>query len=1423
MLQFEQEAISKDQDIASLNAELEQYVRKYRRLEEYVGDRDKAYDGLVVNNDVLQKENSKLNSARLATEAQIEATKSKLDRIAKEREELAARLRQLKMQNASLSNALSEKSQRLADIELELKQTSDDLVGRLKTLEAIHQEDQERILKGEQLVRSLYTALKQQVNNKGNDSVLMKEYSLRAEEASEAFLKQQSILHEKEGTIASLEGLLQEAVARIASTTRDLSEMERKHEARSEELKNFVEAITLKESELSQLKEMKAEGSKEIATLLAVNNELVLRCNSTTEELDTKSRRIEELEKIHSKAVEMNESALKKLEDYQSANLALREELGIVKSQLVTKNDEVNDLIRTKAEFQRSEESLKLEIDRKSAMISSLDGEVCELRRSHLDISSQLIDSNATVQRRDESIANLNRVMEDLRASFVSKTAEYDRMKAALDSSEFSLSLLRAQKKDVEEQLSLAKKNEDVLSNSLQSAQLQLQDQLNQYSSLKSHTNSLDYQKTQLETTIQGLRETLRVKEGEFRGLHERLHSIEDEKAQLDVSMSSITSLRGADEILISELRTEIDRLRKQCTDNVLLQDLMTKNNDRVVNVLELLCKLIYGRKQSIYDFRNLSKGEIDRISRDLEIYSENTRMLNEVNGQLQDKVDDLCSVLERERNKAYQLEKDIDKARDVLESKSRALEVTEGALHAANDEISALRSSTISLLSEKEEELSKTQGILTDNHRLEADIARLQSTLDKTFAELHSKNLKLSRRKYQLKEQMQEINQLKKDIVDSNNSKDFELQKFREKASINHLEAEALKRDIAELQNSLSLVRNERDLLSERLKAMDASESISQRFIDCQRDLEVTKKRLESVVKDNEYLAEGAIRAGEEIEDLKQKIAALTTHKIVAEETFQEMKLLREQEVRLLEIQDKARQEILDLRRSLESTLSKYSEIESELATERSKAILDKSTLETKLSDSASSANAYRAQLNDLNTKLEALHRENFALAVESQSKTRLEHELTTISSQFELCKRDQIRLQSHCTELSTENSKLSAKALEHEEKLASTEAILSDMREELELLRETVSVLQSERAHQGEERDRAIRSTEVSNLQIEQLELKLSKMELSYFRTTEEFNTVSLLLSNCKKDLELERTSSSQLRDENRRLCLERDSALNSLYHANNENDDLKSALTHAQSTSSGHFAEREQALLSIHRMSTEISELKEQIECANNSLSLADARHLEYKDAYLGLRGLFSDLIASGDDSWLHNHTEAMSLILQYREDADGTLDELSVLRGCNKMLEAEKAASLAMISSTKGESQHLRDSITFLEEVCEKAQSQNEALAIELHALQSQYVELKEENGKFKQRCSWLEARNKELITAESTIKMKCDQLESQLQTAQVDINELRTAKIDAEALIQSLKSETALLMKTQGDLESHQRYVILRSKFISLFS
>ena len=1405
VLQFEQEAIAKDREIATLSSELEQSTRKYQRLEEYLIERDKAYESLSQSQAVMKKENSKLNAEKSAIEADVDVLKSKVNRLSKENEDVVARLRICKKQNTELTNALAEKSQRLRESEAEVNRKSEELMSRVKVLESVHEQDQERIAKGEQLVRNLYNSLKQQVQRKGSESEVIKEYSQRMEESSEAYQRQQLVLEEKAKTIASLEGLLQEAVARIASATRDLSEAERKSDERTRECRNLEEALSSKEREMSQLREQRTELGKEIATLISVNNELVLRCNAAQEEIDTKAARVEEVERLHREDAERGKRLRESLEEDSKKKIAaLTGELGAVQSQLASKSREVDDLADANRSMQVSVESLKSEIDLRAVRIAALEAEVAERRGSALITSERLKTCEIELRQRDELIEGLHGSVDRLQAAHLVTKAEVDQAKAALESTALALQQTREQLRHKEQSLASFRDNEETHLAQLKTAQNQLRDQLGLWETLKANISDLEDKNAQLEISLRRANERAGEREADVNILRSKLKALEEENSDLDVSISSIKSQRESDRGAISELQQEIERLCKQNNDGVSRLADAVKTKESMSRILELFLKFLYGRKREYLDVTNLSSEHVERITHDLEKFKENVQDLESTNHQLQRKIDGLNSTIERECSKAYEMEKRLDRVKDESSSILRALHVAEDSLRAANDEISALRNSTVSLLSEKELAGRNAEDARIEKGRLEAEVARLKLANDRVVEALKAKDFKLARRKAQISALNDHISELKKSLLDLAKTKELETQKLTRELDKSVHQCEVLKTEAETLQANQRLLASENELLGQRLQALHSSQLAARRLVDCQGELESSQRRLAALIADNEHLAEGAVKACEEIEGMKLQIAELESHKFVSLELTKENEQLRGHVTSLQTSQHTAAQDIIALERSLDSIRLKCASIESELSAERTKSALEKVGLESKIQAYLTDTEALQVQIKDLSTSLAVLKQENLSLVLRLQSMDQLRHELSTVSSRYESGLIEQERLQSSSVELSVENEKLRSKAVELDERLAITLSHLDETRGELELLRETVSVLQNERVALVNELEASRLSSLTTSEHIERLESSISQLQLNYHRATEDLANASETIAESRRELDLERASSSELREENRRLCRERDAALNSLYLANNEREGLQSALVAAQTVSYDHSAEREQALLSLHRMSVELADMREQLGDTKEALTSAQSDLNHYADAYRALREIFSDLAAVDRGSPLTSHDEVVDYIRQYKEDADSSLNDLKLLRSCIRILEAEKEANDAMVLSSKRESQRLKASVSFLEEVCEKSQAQRDVISVELKELQSAYNSLLRAYEERATELNVLEAQNRELIAFESIEKTRSNDLELQLKSVWSEMEESRKRQAHLEIEVESLNSEK------RNELASHQR-------------
>jgi chromosome segregation ATPase len=278
------------------------------------------------------------------------------------------------------------------------------------------------------------------------------------------------------------------------------------------------------------------------------------------------------------------------------------------------------------------------------------------------------------------------------------------------------------------------------------------------------------------------------------------------------------------------------------------------------------------------------------------------------------------------------------------------------------------------------------------------------------------------------------------------------------------------------------------------------------------------------------------------------------------------------------------------------------------------------------------------------------------------------------------------------------------------------------------------------------------------------------------------------------------------NQLKDDNRRLCQERDDAINATYQSNCDIESLRTALSTANAASSSAVTDRECALMSLHQSEREIQDLRAAaITFRADRMCLLEDREAAIR-AHASLRSAMLEVApTAGSDS------ELASAVKEVKRDLDRTAIEIRSLRASSSALEAD-ASEVRVAMQDLGRE--------FSEVSCQLSSAQlKEAVASEeVRGLQSEVLQLKEDVNFIKVKhetalvkCEALQSEKKDMRQGSIGLENGFNKLVDDLSTSKDLLRTLHEKYESLQIISKALSLEnTQLKNGLETELQSHQR-------------
>ncbi|XP_069726944.1 CAP-Gly domain-containing linker protein 1 isoform X5 [Phaenicophaeus curvirostris] len=851
-------------------------------------------------------------------------------------------------------------------------------------------------------------------------------------------------------------------------------------EAKMDRLRAMVEAADREKVEL--LNQLEEEKRKVEDLQFLVEEESITKGDLEVATVSEKSR-IMELERDLALRVKEVAELRGRLEsskhvDDVDTSLSLLQEISSLQERIATVNKEhQNEINSLKEKFGTSEEALQKEIKSLSASNERIAKEN-ESLKTKLDHANK---ENSDVielwkSKLESAIASHQQAMEELKVSFSkgvgAQTAEFAELKTQI------------------EKIKLDYENE--MTNLKQKQENEKSQHLKEIESLKAKLLAVTEEKEQ-----------------SLESLKTKLESVEDQHL---VEMEDTLNKLQEAEIKVKELEV-----------------LQAKYNEQT-KVIDSLTPQIKAAEEKLLDLAALQKAnsegklEIEKLSKQLEAAEKQIQNLEAEKVEGSSKASNLAKELQGKEQKLLDLEKNLSAVNQVRDSLEKELQVLKEKFTSAADEAENVQQTmqeTIKKLNQKEEQFAllsseleqlkssltvmekklkereeREQQLIEAKAKLENDIAEIMKSSGDSSAQLTKMNDELRLKERQLEQIQLELTkanekavQLEKDVEQTTQKAE---QSQQETLKIHEAELKNMQDQLTEMKKQIETSQNEyKDLqakyekeTSEMIAKHDADiKGFKQNLLDAEEALKIAQKKnddLETQAEELKKQAEQA-KAAKVAEDVFQTVEKVTKEKDA----------IHKEKIETLASLENSRQTNEKLQNELD--MLKQNNLKNEEELNKSKELLN---LENKkVEELKKEFEALKLAAAQKSQQLAALQEENVKLAEELgrsrdevTSHQKLEEERSVLNNQLlEMKKRE-----------STLKKEIDEERASLQKSINVTSALITQKDEELEKLRNEITVLRGENAS-AKTLQSVVKSLESDKLKLEEkvksLEQKLKE----------------------------------------------------------------------------------------------------------------------------------------------------------------------------------------------------------------------------------------------------------------------------------------------------------------------------------------
>uniref|UniRef100_A0A452TGG8 Centromere-associated protein E n=1 Tax=Ursus maritimus TaxID=29073 RepID=A0A452TGG8_URSMA len=790
--------------INTLQMKISEETSKNLHTEENLGETKDEFQEKMVDTDKKQNLKAKNTQALIANVEDNELTEQqrKISSLLQEKNELQQMLESITAEKEQLQTDLRENIEMTVENQEELRILGDELK---KQQEIVVQEKNHTIKKEEELSRTCEKLAK--VEEK------LKEKSQQLQEKQLQLLRVQEEMSEMQKKINEMENLKNEL--RNQELTLERIEMEKLELA--QKLRENYEEMKSITKERNDLKELQESFEIEREKLKGYIREIEVTGLETKEELKIAHVHLKEqqetIDELRKNISEKTVQIISIQKDLDKSNTELQEKVLLREEQELLPNvKEVSDTRGTVDEVELLEKQSKT----KDGFIVSLTPACIE----RIELTEKLPESHEETKYLTEERDNLqtikeavqvrqDQLQEDIREALANHLETEEELKVArchLKEQEETIDKLRVNLSEREMELSRLRKELGTTNDELQKKIQELHEKQEQFISTK---EIIETQEKMSE--LEQLKEQLKVKDSS-------LQSIESERLKLT---EKLQESQDKIKIIIKE-RDELKRMqeflqmeRHQLKENIKeIQELQEKEHQllkmKAVNeTQEEICDMEYFKNQFEAQKSTLENIEMENVRLTQRLHENLEEMKSVTKGR-----DDLRSIEETLKVERDQLEENLRETVFRELEKQEELRIAYIHVKEYQETIDKLKG----LVSEKTDEISNMQ----------MDLENSNAALKAQSQELQEKEHQLLKVKNDLRENMYQTEQLKKQLEAQNSTLEtVETEKLRlsQKLHENLEEIKCVTEERDGLRSTEGTLRMERDQLRESLRETEAKE----------------------------------------------------------------------------------------------------------------------------------------------------------------------------------------------------------------------------------------------------------------------------------------------------------------------------------------------------------------------------------------------------------------------------------------------------------------------------------------------------------------------------------------------------------------------------------------------------------------------
>ncbi|KAM8993087.1 CAP-Gly domain-containing linker protein 1 isoform 8-T8 [Ara ararauna] len=574
----------------------------------------------------------------------------------------------------------------------------------------------------------------------------------------------------------------------------------------------------------------------------------------------------------------------------------------------------------------------------------------------------------------------------------------------------------------------------------------------------------------------------------EIESLKAKLLAVTEEKEQNLESLKS--KLESVEDQHLVEMEDTLNKLQEAEIKVKELEVLQAKYNEQT-KVIDSLTPQIKAAEEKLLDLAALQKAssegklEIQKLSKQLEAAEKQIQTLETEKVDGNSKASNLAKELQGKEQKLLDLEKNLSAVNQVKDSLEKELQVLKEKFTSAADEAENVQQAMQEMEKKLKEREEKEQQLVEAKAKLENDIAEIMKSSGDSSAQLTKMNDELRLKERQLEQIQLELTKANEKAVQLQKNVEQTTQKAeqsqQETLRIHQAELKNMLDQLTDMKKQIEMSQNQyKDLqakyekeTSELVTKHDADiKGFKQNLLDAEEALKVAQKKnaeLETEAEELRKQAEEA-KAAKIADDVIQTVEKVTKEKDA----------IHKEKIETLASLENSRQTNEKLQNELD--MLKQNNLKNEEELNKSKELLN---LENKkVEELRKEFEALKLAAAQKSQQLAALQEENVKLAEELgrsrdevTSHQKLEEERSVLNNQLLEMKKRESTLQK---EIDEERASL-------QKSINVTSALITQKDEELEKLRNEITVLRGENAS-AKTLQSVVKSLESDKLQLEE-----------------------------------------------------------------------------------------------------------------------------------------------------------------------------------------------------------------------------------------------------------------------------------------------------------------------------------------------